>query len=398
MSRKARSLAPSDIREILKYIGRDVISFAGGLPAPEVFPKEEVVEAVIDIMRDRASEALQYSVTLGIGEFRGEVRKFMGKHGIKARDDEEVMITVGSQEALDLIAMALIDPGDYVIVESPTYLAALQVFRFYDARIIGVPMDEEGMRVDILEERIRRIKGEGGRIKFIYVVPTGQNPTGITMSLERRKWLLEVASKYDLLIIEDDPYSYVYFEGEAPPRLKSLDNEGRVIYISTFSKILSPGLRLGWALCNVELLGHLEVLKQKSTLHTPTLNQFIALRLLQRGIIDKCIEKARHVYRIKRDVMLDALKAEMPDGVQWTRPSAGMFIWVTLPSQIDSSALLRISVEKYKVAFVPGHSFYPEEPKRNTLRLNFTYPHIEDIERGVERLSSAIREFTGKNH
>ena len=383
----------SEIRELLKWITENVISFGGGMPDPSSFPVKEIMEITRDVVSTKADKALQYGATGGVAELKEELIKFMGKVGIKVDGPESVIITVGSQEALDIIGRLFINPGDYVITESPTYLAALQAFRIYGPRIIGIPMDEEGLKVDILEETLKKISDDG-KVKFVYVIPTGQNPTGITMSRERRKALLEVASKYDVLIIEDDPYGYIYFgDGEPPDRLKAMDSEGRVIYLSTFSKIAAPGLRLGWVAASREVIRWFELAKQSIDLHTSTLNQYIAAELLRRGVIERNIPRIKEIYRTKRDLMLQALGEYMPDSVSWTKPSAGMFIWLTVPENIDTGEMLNVAIRKYGVAYVPGKSFYPNEERRNDMRLNFTYPTPQQIFEGIKRLSLAIREY-----
>nr|WP_084019862.1 PLP-dependent aminotransferase family protein [Vulcanisaeta thermophila] len=384
----------SEIRELLKWVTEDVISFGGGMPDPSSFPINEIIEVTRDVLTTKGDKALQYGATGGVPELKEELMRFMNKGGIGTLGDHDVIITVGSQEALDLLGRVLIDPGDYIITESPTYLAAIQAFRIYEPRIVGVPMDGEGIIIEELERRIREIREGGGRIKFIYVIPTGQNPTGITMSMERRKALLEVASEYDLLVIEDDPYGYIYFGNDSQPsRLKAMDSEGRVIYMSTFSKIAAPGLRLGWVYATKEIIRWLELAKQSVDLHTSTLNQYIAAELLRRGVIERNIPRIKEIYRTKRDLMLQALSEYMQDGVTWTKPSAGMFIWLSLPDHADTSKLLEIAIKKYRVAYVPGRSFYPNGERGNDMRLNFTYPKPQEIFEGVRRLSLAISEY-----
>ncbi|MFP3485109.1 MAG: PLP-dependent aminotransferase family protein [Vulcanisaeta sp.] len=393
LAERTRLMRASEIRELLKWITENVISFGGGMPDPSTFPAKEIMEITREILSTKADKALQYGTTNGVAELREELVRFMGKVGIKVEGPEDVLITVGSQEALDIIGRVFINPGDYIITESPTYLAALQAFRIYGPRIIGIPMDEEGMRVDVLEDTLRKLSNEG-RVKFIYVIPTGQNPTGITMSMERRRALLEIASKYDVLIVEDDPYGYIYFgDGEPPSRLKAMDSEGRVIYLSTFSKIAAPGLRLGWVAASREVIRWFELAKQSIDLHTSTLNQYIAAELLRRGIIERNIPRIKEIYRTKRDLMLQALSQYMPEGVSWTKPSAGMFIWLTVPENIDTGEMLEIAIKKYGVAYVPGKSFYPNEEKRNNMRLNFTYPTPQEIFEGIRRLALAIRDY-----
>jgi 2-aminoadipate transaminase len=393
LAERTRLMRASEIRELLKWITENVISFGGGMPDPSSFPAKEIMEVTREILSTKADKALQYGTTNGVAELREELVRFMGKVGIKVEGPENVLITVGSQEALDIIGRVFINPGDYIITESPTYLAALQAFRIYGPRIIGIPMDEEGMRVDVLEDTLRKLSNEG-RVKFIYVIPTGQNPTGITMSMERRKALLDLASKYDVLIVEDDPYGYIYFGDREPPsRLKAMDSEGRVIYLSTFSKIAAPGLRLGWVAASREVIKWFELAKQSIDLHTSTLNQYIAAELLRRGIIERNIPRIKEIYRTKRDLMLQALSQYMPECVSWTKPSAGMFIWLTVPENIDTGEMLEIAIKKYGVAYVPGKSFYPNEERRNNMRLNFTYPTPQEIFEGIRRLALAIRDY-----
>ncbi len=397
LSKRAARMKANDIREILKWITQDVISFGGGLPDPSTFPRDEIREIARDVIEKYGDKALQYSLTEGIIELREELVRFAARDGIRIEGPGNVLVTVGSQEAIELIGRVFIDEGDTIITENPTYLATLQSWSVYGPRIVGIPMDEEGMRTDILEERLRDIYSEGGKVKLIYTVPTAQNPTGISMSVERRKHLLELASRYDIYIVEDNPYSYYVFEGSAPPHLKALDDEGRVIYLSTASKIFVPGLRVGWALADSDVVRWLSLAKQAVSLHTSTLSQYLFLEALRRGVIERTVPRVRELYRRKRDAMLGALERHMPSGVKWTKPIGGMFIWVSLPSDIDTRALLKVAVMKYKVAYVPGASFHVDGTGQNTMRLNFTYPSFEEIEIGVSRLSLAIREALESN-
>ncbi|MFB6470610.1 MAG: PLP-dependent aminotransferase family protein [Vulcanisaeta sp. AZ3] len=394
LSDRSKLMKASEIRELLKWVTQNVISFGGGMPDPSSFPVKDIIEVTNYVLSTKVDKALQYGATGGVDELREELIKFMGKVGIKVEGPEDIIITVGSQEALDIVGRLFINPGDYVITESPTYLAALQAFRVYGPRLVGIPMDSEGIRVDVLEDTIRKIMDGGGRVKFIYVIPTGQNPSGITMSMERRKALLDVASRYDLLVIEDDPYGYIYFgDGDPPERLKAMDSEGRVIYLSTFSKIAAPGLRLGWVTASRDIIRWFELAKQSIDLHTSTLAQYIAAELLKRGIIERNIPRIKEIYRTKRDLMLQALSEYMPENVSWTRPSAGMFIWLTVPESIDTGDMLSVAIKKYGVAYVPGKSFYPNEERHNDMRLNFTYPTPEQIFEGIRRLSLTIKEY-----
>ncbi len=392
MSRRAIRMKANDIREILKWISQDVISFGGGLPDPSTFPRDEIKEISRDVIEKYGDRALQYSLTEGIVELREELVRFAARDGMRVDGPDSVLVTVGSQEAIELIGRVFIDEGDTVITENPTYLATLQSWSVYGPRIVGIPMDDEGMRTDVLEERLRAIYSGGGKVKLIYTVPTAQNPTGISMSVERRKHLLELASRYDIYVIEDNPYSYYVFEGSAPPHLKALDEEGRVIYLSTASKIFVPGLRVGWVLASGDVVRWLSLAKQAVSLHTSTLSQYLLLEALRRGIIERTVPRVRELYRRKRDAMLSALERHMPNGVQWTKPIGGMFIWVTLPSGIDARSLLKAAIVKYRVAYVPGAAFHVDGTGQNTMRLNFTYPSFEEIEIGVNRLSLAVRE------
>ncbi len=393
LSDRSRLMKASEIRELLKWITEDVISLGGGMPDPSSFPTKEIIEITRDVLSTKPDRALQYGATGGVAELKEEIVRFMGKEGIKIEGPENIIITVGSQEALDIIGRLFINPGDYIITESPTYLAAIQAFRIYGPKIVGVPMDNDGIRIDVLEDTIKKLSGDG-KVKFIYVIPTGQNPTGITMSMERRKALLEIASRYDLLVIEDDPYGYIYFgDGTPPDRLKAMDTEGRVIYLSTFSKIAAPGLRLGWVAASKEIIRWFELAKQSIDLHTSTLNQYIAAELLKRGVIERNIPKIKEIYRTKRDLMLQALGEYMPEGVTWTRPSAGMFIWLSAPEKVDTGEMLSIAIKKYRVAYVPGKSFYPNGERHNDMRLNFTYPTPQQIFEGIRRLALAIKEY-----
>ncbi len=394
-SRRLELIEPSAVRVILKVIGKsDVISFAGGIPDPALFPIAEVMHACEKALTENAGKALQYTVTEGIEELREELRKFMiRRRVISSSDDSEIMITSGSQEALFLIAHALLDPGDVVVTERPTYLAMLQILYDHNAKIVDIDLDEEGLNTYRLEEEIRKLSSEGLKPKFVYTVPTCQNPTGITMSMDRRKHLLEIAEAYDLIVIEDDPYSYYLYEPLDVRPLKYLDQSGRVVYVSTFSKILAPGLRIGWIAGPRELVQELAKIKQVLSLQSPTFNQWIVTYLLREQVIDRRLPLLAEHYRRKRDAMLDALETYISDLAEWIRPAGGMFIWVKLRRNVDTTKMLKVAVEKYGVAYVPGTPFYPSRPEVNTMRLNFTYPSVDRIREGIARLAKLIREY-----
>ncbi len=391
VSSRTQFMTASEIRELLRWATADVISFGGGMPDPSTFPIEDIAKIVAYVLEAYPHKALQYGPTEGVLELRQEIAKFSESfRGIKARP-ENIIVTVGSQEALELLGRVFIDPGDVVITENPTYLAALQAWRVYQPRLVGVPMDEHGMVVETLEERVKQLKAEGARIKFIYTIPTAQNPSGLTMSQDRRKYLLEVAERFDLMIVEDDPYSYFLFEPIEVSPIKALDKNDRVIYLSTASKIFAPGFRLGWVIAKEDVVKWFNLAKQSLNLNTSNFVQYIFAEGLRRNVVLKNLPHVRDLYKRKRDAMLAALETYMPPGVTWTKPSGGMFIWVTTPPHIDTKELLKTAVTQYKVAFVPGHGFFVDQSVRNAMRLNFTYPSFEQINEGIRRLAMAIR-------
>jgi len=399
LSTKARLFKASEVRELLKVTeGKNIISFTGGFPDPQVFPKRELAEIASYVIEELGDRALQYGPTKGVTEFRETLKRFLTNKGVKIESDDDIIITTGSQQALDLVSRLLINPGDTIIVELPTYLAALNAFKSSEPNIISIPMDENGMRTDILEEEVRKLRRNNVKVKFIYTIPVAHNPTGITMSIDRKKHLLDIASENDLLIIEDDPYSFfVYDEGVDVTPLKTLDKEGRVVYLSTLSKILSPGLRLGWVLGNSTLVDYIERVKQSADLHTSTLNQFIAMEAIKRGIVDRTIVKAREVYRVKRDVMIDALEKYMVKGTKWVKPVGGLFMLIWLPSEsIDTKKLLPEAIEE-GVAYVPGSAFFADGSGQNTMRLNFSYPKPEEIVEGIKILGNLIKRKLGSS-
>ncbi len=390
-AKRTRLMRASEIRELLKVVeSRDVISLAGGLPDPHSFPREELAEIASYVIREYGEMALQYSATQGTRVLREALSKFMAKFMINALPDN-ILVTTGSQQALDIIARTLIDPGDIVVVELPTYLAAINVFKLYEPNFIGIPLDDEGMRVDILEDKLKEIYSAGKKVKLVYTVPTAQNPSGVTMSIDRRKYLLELAEKYDFLVVEDDPYSHFLFEPIPFKHLKAMDSSGRVIYISTVSKILSPGLRIGWIVASQSLISIFERAKQSMDLHTPTLNQFIVAEALRRDIIDRHLPRIKEIYRMKKNIMLEALEEYFPENSRWTRPAGGLFIFAYLPEGIDTKAMLPKALER-GVIYVPGQSFFVDGSGKNTMRLNFSYPSPEKIEEGIRRLGQVIKE------
>ncbi len=399
-AKRLEKFKASEIRELLKLTeGKDIISFAGGLPDPAIFDREKLSQIAREVILERGDKALQYSPTLGVTPLREELKRFSGGHGVKIKDTDDVIVTTGSQQALYLIGRVFIDPGDIVIVEEPTYLAALNVFRQYDARLIGIPIDRDGMKIDVLEDTLADLDSKGLKPKMLYSVPTAQNPSGVTMSNDRRKRLLELAEEYDFLVIEDDPYSFFLFEEEQFDYLKTLDPNGRVMYISTLSKILAPGLRIGWVIADQSIIRLLELAKQAIDLHTATLPQYIAAEALRRGVVRETIDRARRLYSRKRDVMLQTLREEMSDIAEWIEPIGGFFTMVFLNDKsIDTSELLPKAID-LGVAYVPGKSFFvtPERGK-HSMRLNFSYPTEEQIREGIRRLSGALRQLARVIH
>lgn len=386
----ASRMKASSIREILKIIqSSNVISLAGGMPDPATFPTEEINEVAKQILAKNSARALQYSSTEGLTELREFILNWLAEDNKKAGLDN-IMITSGSQQGLDLVSKVLLDPGDIVIVELPSYLAALNAFRSYGGEMVGIPMDDEGMQMDSLEETFAQLKNKGKRVKFIYAISNFQNPAGVTMSLPRRKRILEIARKFEVFIVEDNPYDKLRFEGEPIPSIYSLDNEGYVISLGTFSKILCPGLRLAWILGNKEIVGKIVIMKQATDLCTTILNQLIAYEYCSNYDIDKNIESNIEIYRKKRDVMLEALEKYFPAEATWTKPEGGFFVFATLPEYIDTDEMFPEAIEE-KVAYVSGAPFFANGEGKNTMRLSFCYPSEEDIEEGIKRLGNVIK-------
>lgn len=393
LSKDVANLRSSEIRDLLKLTeGKNVISLAGGLPDPSTFPAEEIRKIADDVLREKPDRALQYSTTPGIIEFRKELVNLSNYRGITGINENNIFVTVGSQEGLFMLFNILVDPGDTVIVEMPTYLAALNILRARKPNFIGVHLTEKGPDLDELEKKLKESVNNGKRPKLMYVIPTAQNPGGTTMSLEDRKRLLELAEQYDFLIVEDDAYGFLVFDGESPPPIKALDKSGRVIYTGTFSKILAPGLRLGWIVAHEEIIHEIELYKQNVDLHTPTLTQMIAMEAIRRGVIQRQLPYIRKLYKEKRDVMLNAIEKYFPKEARWSKPVGGMFVFVWLPEKIDTVKMLEESMRR-GVAYVPGSSFYYDYSGRNTMRLNFSYPSKEELEQGIKILGQTIADF-----
>jgi 2-aminoadipate transaminase len=374
----------SAVRDILKVAERpDILSFAGGLPAPELFPIEAIARAHAEVLAEDGPAALQYSTTEGFGPLREWIASQLTAQGASVNAGQ-VLITNGSQQGLDLVAKVLIDPGDVIVVENPSYVAALQAFDAYEAELAVAGSDDDGMRTDELESLFR-----ARRPKLLYVVPNFQNPKGTTLSLERRKALIEIAQRHGVVVLEDDPYGALRFRGEALPPLAALDDRGVVVSLSTFSKTLAPGLRVGWLSGPRELVKTLAVAKQSTDLHTSSLAQRAVARLLGFFDFPSHLDRLRAGYGARALAMLAALEEFMPEGTRWTHPDGGMFIWVELPHGLSGEELFPRAIEQ-KVAFVPGAPFFAAEPQHHTIRLNYSNRPPELIREGMRRLGSVI--------
>jgi len=386
----------SAIRELLKITQRpEIISFGGGLPAPDVFPVQRFEESCHKVLAEHGALALQYGPTEGYEPLRDMIARNMARYGIVAKA-ENVLITSGSQQALDLIGKLLINRGDRVLVEAPTYLGALQAFDVYGAQYVSVAVDGEGLITEHLDCSLR------AGPKFMYVLPNFQNPAGVTLSEGRRHQLILLADKYGIPIIEDDPYGQLRYEGEHLAPLVVLDRQnlrrdngftlGNVIYLSTFSKTLAPGIRLAWIVAPEDVISKLVLLKQAADLHTSTFNQQVAYEVARDGFLDRHVKLIRQVYRERRDAMLHALQEFFPPEVTWTHPQGGLFLWVTMPEGTDSQALFYAAIAE-QVAFVPGDSFYADHGRAGGrhMRLNFSHSQPEQIREGIRRLSVAIK-------
>ncbi len=392
-SQIAKALKASEIRELLKLTQQpEIISFAGGLPNPESFPVDDIREIVDYLLREKGAKILQYGSTEGVNTFRDTLASMMEKrYGVKGIGRENILITAGSQQALYLLAKIFIDPGDYVVIEAPTYIGILTAFQSYQPNYVEIEMDNDGMQTHLLEEKLKNMHKEGKKPKLIYVIPTFQNPAGVTMSLERRKHLLELAEEYDILVVEDNPYGELRYSGEPLPPLKAMDSDHRVIYLGTFSKIMAPGFRLAWMIAHKDIIRKAVLAKQGIDLCTNTFGQYIANEYIEKGYLDRHIPKIISLYKRKRDLMLDMMDEHFPDYVDWTKPDGGMFLWVTLPKEMDAEKMFQKAIEN-KVAYVIGSAFYPKRNHKNTLRLNFTYSTDEQIKEGIKRLAKVIKE------
>jgi len=391
LSNSGKAMKRSAIREILKHLNKPgMISFAGGLPAPETFPVEDLKAIVMDILENDGPDGLQYGTTEGVPLLRKMLVERHKRQGLNI-DIENIIITTGSQQAIDLISRIFLDPGDYVLCGLPSYLGGLNTFSTYGAKIKGISLDKSGMKPDELEETIITLTDLGRKIKFIYVIPDFQNPSGITMPDSRRIKIIDLAEKYDLLIVEDSPYREVRFEGKPQRLMNELDTSGRVITLCSFSKIFVPGFRVGWVIGRPEIVDKIAMAKQSADLCTSPFIQKIIAKYMEKGLLDKNLKKTIDLYRERRTMMLNCLKKYMPKEVTWTKPQGGLFLFVTLPVYINADIIFKNAIAR-NVAFVAGSTFYCNDSGKNTMRINFSYSNNTEIETGIIRLAQVISE------
>lgn len=387
LASRVTSLKASAIREIFKMLGKaDVISFAGGIPSPELFPTQEWEGLLSDIMANKGKSALVYGVTEGYAPLIELVTERLKRDSIP-HDFDQVVITTGAQQAIDLACKSLVNDGEGIIVEEPSFIGSLNSFRSYNAKLFGVEMADDGIDTDKVEEILKK-----ENIKIIYTIPTFQNPTGVTQSLEKRKKLLELAEKYDCYIIEDNPYGELRFRGENVPAIKTMDDNGRVIYVGSFSKTLAPGIRVGFVCCHKDIMDRIVVVKQVNDVHTTLMMQMLVTDYITKYDFDAHIKKGCELYGEKCSVMLSAIEKYFPDCVKYTKPEGGIFLWCTLPEGVDAKPIFEKAVER-KVAFVPGSTCMVDlEAPCNCFRLNFSTASNEDIEKGIKILGDLLKE------
>ncbi len=390
-SERALSFRPSEIRELLKLVDSpEIISLAGGMPDDRFFPIDRVIEASTFALKEYGKKALQYGSTEGIKKLRILLMDRMEKEGVRGIDLENVIISTASQQGLSLVAQVFVNPGDTVIVEEPSYLGAIQAFGSMQAQFCTVALDNDGMQMDILEDKLKELQRTHIRPKFIYTVPNFHNPAGVTMTLERRKKLIELAQAYDLLIVEDDPYGEIRFEGEPIPSLLALGGKDRVVALRTFSKISFPGLRLGWIVAREDIMNKIIVGKQAADLCSPAMTQYISYEFVSRGWLDDYVDVVRREYPKKKNAMIAALEKFFPAGSSWTDPQGGLFVWAKVPDSIDTSAMFREAISA-KVAYVVGIAFYPHRNDNCHMRLNFSAVDPEHITEGIHRLGDLLK-------
>ncbi len=387
---------PSPIREAVSKIAlksryKEIISFAAGEPDPDVLPRRAYAELFSEIL-SKYRKSLNYSPSEGVPDLREEIAKFMKEYESVDASMENIVVTVGGSQALDIIARIMFEPGDIVVTENPSYVNTLLCWRHYGVKVVGIPMDDHGIVVEELEKALKKLRSSGRKVKLVYVIPTGQNPSGITMSMDRRRYLLEVASKYDVIVVEDTAYNHLVYEETSVKPLKSMDKEERVIYVGSFSKVLGTGLRIGWINADPDVIEKIRYCKQPMDMCPPVPSQYLVLEVLKRKLFDDIKEKAIKSYRMKRDIMLEALDKHLP-GLKHTKPVAGMFILLWLPEKIDAWTFADRLLEEYDVAVIPATPFYTDGSGWNVIRLNFSMANPELIEEGVKRISDLVNKF-----
>ena len=388
---RTRVMRSSAMRDMMSVTERpEVISLAGGLPDTSSFPPETFAAVTARIAQESCARALQYGPTEGLEETKRCIAEVMGAEGMRV-DLEDMIVTTGGQQVIELVAKTLIDPGDVIIAEGPTYPGAVPVFHAYQAEVVQIGMDSDGMRVDLLEETLDRLEHEGRQPKFVYTVPTFQNPAGVTMSLARRRRLIDIVTERELLVLEDNPYGLLRYEGEPLPPLYKLEGGVFVMYLGTFSKILSPGIRLGWVVAPPPVLEKINLGKQAADLCTSTLSQLMVQAYFELETWRDYVDSLTEIYRARRDAMLDALAEDFPPQAEWTRPGGGLFIWATLPEFIDTRDLLARALDE-NVAFVPGEGAFLDGRGHNAMRLNFSGSDEDRIREGIRRLGEVIKE------
>ena len=384
---RMKNVKASDVREILKVTARpEIISFAGGLPAPELFPIEPIREASDAVLRESGRVALQYGPTEGLPRLREQIAERMLKKNAIHTDIDHIIMTAGSQQGLDYCGMLFLNPGDAVVMESPSYLGAINAFNLYQPNFLEVPTDENGMIMEELDKTLT----ENKNVKLIYVIPDFQNPSGRTWPLERRKQFMEIVNRHDVYVIEDNPYGELRYKGEYLPALKSMDTEGRVIYLGTFSKILAPGYRLAWICADTALIEKFALIAQAAVLQTATISMMVVSKFLDTNDLDAHVDLIRETYKHRCDVMLDAMDKYFPPEAKYTRPDGGLFTWVELPDYIDTKAMAPQALDKL-VAYVPGEGFFPNGGNKHCMRLNYSCMPDERIIEGIQRLAEVIK-------
>lgn len=392
-AKRMDGLKGSEIRELLKLTEKpEVISFAGGLPAPELFPVEEMKEISRLVLEESGKEALQYTTTEGFGPLREQIAERMNRKLKTDISKDDLIITSGSQQGLDFAGKIFLNEGDVVLVESPSYLGALNAFKSYCPTFIEVPTDNNGMIIEELEKILESTEN----VKMIYVIPDFQNPTGKTWSMERRNKFMDVINKFEIPVVEDNPYGELRFEGELLPSLKSMDEKGLVIFLGSFSKIFCPGYRIGWVCASPQILSKFVFVKQGADLQASTISQREVSKFIEVYDLDAHVEKIKTVYKKRRDLMLSTIKEYFPEGIEYTHPEGGLFTWIELPSHLDARKIMEKCLEN-NVAYVPGGSFFPNGGKENTFRLNYSNMPDEKIVEGVKRLAEALNEALLEN-